>query len=222
MVIQSLSHVRLFATLWTAACQASLSITNSRACSYSCPLSWWCHPTISSSVIPFSSRLQSFPVSVLQVNTQDWSPLGWTGWISLQSRGLSRVFNTTEQKHGDYLTLICVIVEQKSVLQAFFFCIDVSLIGSLHSTLYFNDGKESSENNLNTRQIVITKMMGGVVSMLKTPSFLACWLLTGQLSFIHSLYFSHLVKKDDGNHLGKACLNVSLKWSWYPKWQKKY
>ena len=89
----------------------------------SCPLSWWWHPTISSSVIPFSSCLQSFPASgsfpvsqlfasggqnigvsasasVLPMNTQDWSPLGWTGWISLQSKGLSRVFsNTTVQKH---------------------------------------------------------------------------------------------------------------------------
>ena len=87
------------------------------------PLSWWCHPTISSSVVPFSSHLQSFPVtgsfqmsqsfasdgqsiavsasaSVLPMNIQDWSPLGWTGWISLQSKGLSRVFsNTTVQKH---------------------------------------------------------------------------------------------------------------------------
>ena len=89
----------------------------------SCPLSQWCHPTISSSVIPFSFCLQSFPTSgsfqmsqlfascgqsigisastsVLPTNTQDWSPLGWTGWISLQSKGLSRVFsNTTVQKH---------------------------------------------------------------------------------------------------------------------------
>ena len=89
----------------------------------SCPLSRWCHPTISSSVIPFSSCLQSFPASgsfqmsqlfasggqsigvsastsVPPMNTQDWSPLGWTGWISLQSKGLSRVFsNTTVQKH---------------------------------------------------------------------------------------------------------------------------
>ena len=94
-----------------------------RACSDSCPLSRWCHPTISSPVIPFSSCLQcspasgSFPVSqffqsdvqsigasasasVLTMNIQDWFPLGWPGWISLQSRGLSRVFsNTTVQKH---------------------------------------------------------------------------------------------------------------------------
>ena len=88
-----------------------------------CPSSWWCHPTISSSVIPFSSCPQSFPASVsfqmcqlfpsggqstgvsasttvLPMNTQDWSPIGWTGWISLQSKGLSRVFSsTTVQKH---------------------------------------------------------------------------------------------------------------------------
>ena len=84
----------------------------------SCPLSRWCHPTISSSVVPFSclqsfpasgsfqmsqlfaSRGQSIGVSVPPMNTQDWSPLGWTGWISLQFKGLSRVFsNTTVQKH---------------------------------------------------------------------------------------------------------------------------
>ena len=89
-----------------------------------CPLSRWCHPTISSSVVPFSSYPQSFPASgsfqmsqlftsggqiigvsastsVLPMNTQDWHPLGWTGWISLQSKRLSGVFsNTTVQKHG--------------------------------------------------------------------------------------------------------------------------
>ena len=90
--------------------------------SNSCPSSRWCHPVISSSVITFSSCPQSpasgsFPMSqlftwggqsigvsalasVLPMNTQDWSPLGWTGWISLKSKGLSRVFsNTTVQKH---------------------------------------------------------------------------------------------------------------------------
>ena len=91
--------------------------------SNSCPWSQRCHPTISSSVIPFSFHPQSFPASrffqmsqhfasggqsigvsastsVLPMNTQDWSPLGWTGWISLQSKGLSRFFfNTTVQKH---------------------------------------------------------------------------------------------------------------------------
>ena len=61
--VQSLSRVWLFATPWTTACQASLSITNSQSCSNSCPLCQWCHPTISSSVVPFSSHLQSFPAS---------------------------------------------------------------------------------------------------------------------------------------------------------------
>ena len=94
-----------------------------RVHSNSCPLSQWCHPTISPSVIPFSSRLQSFPASwsfpisrfftsggqsirvsasasALPMNIQDWFPLGGTGWISLQSKGLSRAFsNTTFQKH---------------------------------------------------------------------------------------------------------------------------
>ena len=94
-----------------------------RVYSNSCPSSQWYHPAISSSVVPFSSCSQSFPASgsfpmsqlftrggqsigvsasasVLPMNTQDWSPLGWTGWISLQSKGLSRVFsNTIVQKH---------------------------------------------------------------------------------------------------------------------------
>ena len=92
------------------------------------PSSQWCHPAISSSVVPFSSCPQSLPASesfpmsqlfawggqsigvsasasVLPMNTQDWSPWGWTGWISLQSKGLSRVFsNTTVQKHQFFST----------------------------------------------------------------------------------------------------------------------
>ena len=88
-----------------------------------CPSSRWCDPTIPSSVVPFSSCPQSFPASgsfpmsqlfasggqsigvsdstsVLPMNTQDWSPLGWTGWISLQSKGLSRVFSNSKRKPG--------------------------------------------------------------------------------------------------------------------------
>ena len=100
------------------------------ACSNWCPLSQWCHPTISSSVIPFSSCPHSFPASgsfqmsqlfasggqsigvsastsVLPMNTKDWSPSEWIGWISLQSKGLSRVFsNTTVQKHQFFCTYL--------------------------------------------------------------------------------------------------------------------
>ena len=96
----------------------------------SCPLSWWCHPAISSSVVPFSSCPQSFPASgsfqmsqlfasgsqsirvstsasFLPMNILDWSPLGWAGWISLQSKGLSRIFsNTTVQKHQFFSTQV--------------------------------------------------------------------------------------------------------------------
>ena len=120
---QSFSCVWLFATPWATACQASLSITNFWIYPNTCPLSQWCHPTISSSVVAFSSCPQSFPASgsfqmsqlfasggqsigvsasasVLPMNTQDWFPLGGTGWISLQSKGLSGVFsNTTVQKY---------------------------------------------------------------------------------------------------------------------------
>ena len=121
--VQSLSHVQ---NLWPHGLQHARPPCPSpiaRACSNSRPSSWWCHLTISSSVVPFSSCLQSFPASrsfqmsqffasggqsirvsasasVLPMNIQDRFPLGWTGWISLQSKGLSRVFsNTTVQKH---------------------------------------------------------------------------------------------------------------------------
>ena len=99
-----------------------------RACPNSCPSSRWCHPTITSSVIPFSSCLQSFPTSgsfpasqvftssgqitgasasasVLPMNIQDWFPLGWTGCISLLSKGLSRVFSNTTVKSISSLAL---------------------------------------------------------------------------------------------------------------------
>ena len=123
LFFQLLSCVRLFATPWIAARQASLSITNSQSLLNSCPSCQWCHPTISSSIIPFSSCLQSFPASgsfptsqffapgaqsvgvsasasILPMNIQDWFPLGWIGWISLQFKGLWRVFsNTTVKKH---------------------------------------------------------------------------------------------------------------------------
>ena len=107
VVVQSLSHVQLFVTPWTVAHQASLSFTISRVCSNACPLSWWCHPTISSSVTPFSFCLQSFPASgsfpmswlfalgsqsigasasasVLLMNIQGWFPLELIGLLSVQ------------------------------------------------------------------------------------------------------------------------------------------
>ena len=127
-LVQSLSRLWLFATPWTAAHHSSCLSLPPRAHSNSCLLSQWCHPTISFSVTRFSSCLQSFPetgsfpvsqfftsggqsigvsvsASVLPMNVQDLFPLGWTGWISLQSKGLSRVFsNTTVQKHQYFST----------------------------------------------------------------------------------------------------------------------
>ena len=121
VVVHSLSCVHLFATPWTAACQASLHYLH--LCSNSCPLSPWYHPAISYSVSPFFSCPQFFPglgsftvsrlfasdgqsigasapASVLLMNIQSWFPLGLTGWISLQSKRLLRVFSNTEvQKH---------------------------------------------------------------------------------------------------------------------------
>ena len=125
IIVQSLSCIWLLETPWTAACQASLSFTISWSLLKpgACPLSQWCHPTISPSVVPFSSCLQSFPgwgsfpmshlsasrgqsigasssASVPPVNIQHWFPLILTGLISLQSKWLSRVFsNITVQKH---------------------------------------------------------------------------------------------------------------------------
>ena len=133
--VQWLNCVSFFATPWTAACQASLSITSSQSLLNSCPLTRWCHPSISSSVVPFSSCPQSFPASgsfqmsqffhsggqriggsasasVLPMNIQDWFPLGWTCWISLLSKGLSRMFsNTTVQKHHFFLHSAFFIVQ---------------------------------------------------------------------------------------------------------------
>ena len=107
--VQLLSRVRLFAAPWITARQASLPSPTPRVYSNSCPSSQWCHPAFSSPVVSFSSCLQSlsasgsFPMSqlftsggqsigvsastsVLPMNTQDWSPLGWTGWIPLHRR----------------------------------------------------------------------------------------------------------------------------------------
>ena len=121
--VQLLSNVRLFVTPWTAAHQAS------RACSNSCPLNQWCHPTVSSSIIPFSSCLQSFPesgsfpmsqlfpsggqrigvsasVSVLPMNIQDWFPLGWTGFHLLAVQGTRESSPTPQFKSINSSALI--------------------------------------------------------------------------------------------------------------------
>ena len=121
--VQSLSSVRSLQPHELQHSRPPCPSPTPRVHSNSCPLSRWCHPAISPSVVPFSSCPQSLPASgsfpmsqlftwggqstgvsasgsVLPMNTQDWSPLEWTGWISLQSKGLSRIFsNTTLQKH---------------------------------------------------------------------------------------------------------------------------
>ena len=123
------SVVSNFVSLWLHGLESGFPVHHKplKFTHKSCQLSLWCHPTISSSVLPFSSHFQSFPASgifqmrqsfvssgqsigisastsVLPMNTRDWSPLGWTGWISLQSKGLSRVFYTTVQKHQFFST----------------------------------------------------------------------------------------------------------------------
>ena len=126
--VQLLNHVRLFATPWTAARQASLSIINSWSLLKRKSIDSVMPSNHLILCLPFSSCLQSFPASgsfqmsqffesggqsigvsplasVLPMNAQDWSPLGWIGWISLQSKGLSRVFsNTTIQKYQFFST----------------------------------------------------------------------------------------------------------------------
>ena len=121
--VQSFSHIKLCDPIDCSMSDFPSQSLTPGVCSNSCSLSLWYHLTISSFVVPFSSWLQSFPASgsflisqfftsggqsigvsastsVLPMNIQDWFPLWWTGWISLQSRGISRVFsNTTVQKH---------------------------------------------------------------------------------------------------------------------------
>ena len=125
--VQLLSCVQLIVTLWTEAHQASLFITSSQSLLKLMSISQWCHPTISSSVVPFSSCLQSFPTSgsfpmsqlfasggqstgpststlVLPVNIQGWFPLGLTGLISLESKRLSRVFSSTTIRNHQFFS----------------------------------------------------------------------------------------------------------------------
>ena len=120
--VQSISYVQLFVTPWLQHARLPCPSPTPGACSNSFPSSQWCHPIISSSVVSFcfcfqsSPASESFPVSqffisggqsigasastsVLPMNIQDWFPLGWTGWISLQSKGLSRVFCNTADNY---------------------------------------------------------------------------------------------------------------------------
>ena len=135
--------------------------------SNSCSFSWWCHPTASSSVVPFSPCLQSFPASgsfqmrqffasgglsigvsasasVLPMNIQDWFPLGWIGWISFQSKGLSRVFsNTTVQNIAFmsfcffFLQVDCEYLEGRSRVYFFTFLFSKSPVGLWSYNEYF-------------------------------------------------------------------------------------
>ena len=139
--VQSLSRVRLFVTPWTAAARPLCPSPTPGVHPNPCSSSRWCHPTISSSAVPFSSCPQSFPASgsfqmsqlfssggqsigvsasksVSPMNTQDWSPLGWTGWISLQSKGLSGVFSNTSGT-----LLVSIILCKKSHWNFKFSCI---------------------------------------------------------------------------------------------------
>ena len=127
-VIVQFSHSVISESLWLHGLQQArlpCPLPTTGACSNSCPSSRWCHPTISSYVAPFSSCLHSFPASgylpmsqfftsggqsngasastsVLPMNVQDWFPLGWTGWISLQSKGFSRV----PQHHSSKVSIL--------------------------------------------------------------------------------------------------------------------
>ena len=117
--VQSFSRVQLFVTPWKQHTRLPCPSPTPGAFSHSCPSSQWCHPTVLSSVVPFSSHLQSFPASgsfpvsqffasggqsigvsasVLPMNIQDWFPLGWTGLISLQSKGLSSLLQHHSSK----------------------------------------------------------------------------------------------------------------------------
>ena len=129
VLVHSFSHVWLFGPHGRQHTRLPCPSPSSGACSNWCPLSWWCHPIISSSVVPFSTCLQSFPASgsflmsqlfssggqgigisasasVLPIKTQDWFPWELTGLISLQSQGLSRVFSNTTVQNINFLMFI--------------------------------------------------------------------------------------------------------------------
>ena len=160
--VQSLSLSDSLQPHWLPHARLPCPSPTSGACSNWCSSNWWCHPTILSSVIPFSFSLQSFPASgsfpmshfasggqiteasasaaVLPMNIQDWFPLGRTGLISLLSKGLSRVFsNTTVQKHQfsfNYLLFIITNINNKSLCSSSICSINVlSMYQPIESSL---------------------------------------------------------------------------------------
>ena len=188
-----LSCVQLFATSWTTARQPPCPSPTPRVYSNSYPLSWWWHPTISSSVVPFSCPQSflasgSFPMSqffasggqiigvsasasVFPMNIQDWFPLGWTGWISLQSKGLSRVFsNTTVPKHQFFGTQLSL--ESNSHIHTWL--LDFSNLGfSIALTRRTSVGKVTSLLFNMLSRLVITLLPRSkrlLISWLQSPS----------------------------------------------------
>ena len=182
-----ISHSVIFKSLWPHGLQhARLPCPSPipRACSNSCPLSWWCHPTISSSVVPFSSCLQSFPASgsfpmnqffttggqsngasasasVLPMNIQDWFPVGLTGLISLQSKGLSRALQHSSSKASIFWCSAFLIVQI--------------------SCSYMTSGKTIALN----RQTFVSKAMSLLFNMLSR--FLIAFLPRSKCLFISRL-----------------------------------
>ena len=196
----------------------------------SCPLSQWCHPTISSSVVPFSSCPQSFPASgslpmsqlftsggqsigvsasasVVAVNTQDWSPLGWTGWISLQSKGLSRVFsNTTVQKHqfiGAQLSFFIVPLSHPYMTTGKTIALTRRTFVSKVMSLLFN---------MLSRLVItfLTRSKLLLISLLQSPFAVILEPRKIKSATVSAVYLSYLPWSDGTRCLDLSFLNVEL------------
>ena len=158
MQIQSVHHWVMSDSLWPHGLQHTRPPCPSatpRVYPNSCSLSQWCHPAISSSVVPISSCLQSFPASgsfpmsqffasggqsigvspsVLPMNIWDWFPLGWTGWISLQSKGLSRVFSNTTVQNINSSALSLLYGPTVTYIHDYWICLYTSRVIHKHKT----------------------------------------------------------------------------------------